>query len=230
MRSPHEPCRVAFCFCGLPPETSCATGYSHRAESTSATSYERDKGRPSRYAPDVLRRGVVRIRQLAAVAALLGALGTAAPAFAQTYTVDKLSTDGLTHFLHRRGLHAIGAQISDGDDGSRRMVLYGFVASADEKADALELSNKYLGDPDIQVIDSIKVKRSLGRAESAPAPPPIAAAPAAGEAGEPVPPPEFRGPYGAAPPSPAATPDAGSQWDRVMEHIGERGAPVPPDP
>jgi hypothetical protein len=186
------------------------------------------------YAPGVPRGGVAAVERLATIVALLGVLAVTAPALAQTYTVDKLSSDGLTHFLHKRGLHAVGAQISDADDGSRRMVLFGFVASAAEHADALELSHKYLGDPDIQVIDSLIVKPSLGAAENTPAPPPAASAPAE-ESGVPVPPPAFRGPYGApsqfAPgPQPAAAPTqaSGSQWNRLMEHIGERGAPSDP--
>jgi hypothetical protein len=184
------------------------------------------------YAAGVSRRGTAGVKRLAAIFVLLNALAAAPSAGAQTFTVDKLSSDGLTHFLHKRGLHAVGAQISDGDDGSRRMVLYGFVANPAEKADALELSHKYLGDPDIELIDSITVKPSLSDAEDAPAPPPLASPPPdEGAAAEPVPPPDFRGPSGdSAPPAAASTAGSESQWDRVMEHIGERGAPPPPDP
>ncbi len=177
------------------------------------------------YAAGVSRGGTLEFRRFAPLVVLLSMLAAAAPSLAQTYTVDKLSSDGLTHFLHKRGLHAVGAQISDGDDGSRRMVLYGFVASATEKADALELSHKYLGDPDIELIDSITVKPSLGDAEDAPAPPPIASPPPNEGAAEPVPPPDFRGPSRDFDlPAASSTSEPAPSWNRVMEHIYENGA------
>jgi hypothetical protein len=135
--------------------------------------------------------------------ALLAILAvTVAPmlARAQTYAVDQAQSDGLTNYLHNNLLPLVGAEVAKGNDGSRRIMLYGFVANATAAVTAGEMALKYLNDPSVTLINRIKVDATIGASAIGPSPPSAA-------------------------PSPASSDDS---WGAIMDDIYQEGAQTPP--
>jgi len=126
-------------------------------------------------------------------------IATAARATAQSYTVDQPQSDGLTNYLHNNMLPLVGAQVSDGSDGSQRVMLDGFAATDSAAVNAGEMALKYLNDPRVTLVNRIKVDTTI-------------ASPVAG---------------GSAPsaPSTGSGPDS---WGAMMDDIYQEGAQTPP--
>lgn len=95
---------------------------------------------------------------LIALAALVIAVPTVS---AQNTKVDRATSDALTRYLHKHRLPLVAAQVSVAADGSRHVMLYGFVATGFGKRDAETKARRYLGDPDIAVVNHIKIEPSI---------------------------------------------------------------------
>jgi hypothetical protein len=67
----------------------------------------------------------------------------------------------LTEYLHNHRLPAVGAQITTGADGSRTVVLYGFVATQRGFDDAAARTRDYLHDPYVRIINRVKIEPEL---------------------------------------------------------------------
>ena len=109
-------------------------------------------------------------RLLRTVAILVAMLACAAIAFAQHYTRDDASSQALTKHLHKNRLPMVGAQVLDGDDGSRQVILYGFVATDQGRYHAEQRARIYLGSQEITVDNRIVVDPHVRKAQ--PEPPP----------------------------------------------------------
>lgn len=91
-------------------------------------------------------------------------------AFAQNYVVDQVVSSDLTKFLHKHRLPLVGAEVSNADDGTRRVVLYGYVASALGKIDAEGRTVKFLGRDGLSITNSIRVDPAINKLNQSPAP------------------------------------------------------------
>lgn len=67
----------------------------------------------------------------------------------------------LTEYLHKHRLPAVGAQICVDADGARSVMLYGFVATERGFNDAERRTRDYLHDPDLEIINRIKIEPDL---------------------------------------------------------------------
>ncbi len=67
----------------------------------------------------------------------------------------------LTEYLHNHRLPAVGAQITTNEDGSRTVVLYGFVATQRGFDDAAARTRDYLHDPYVRIINRVKIDPEL---------------------------------------------------------------------
>ncbi len=74
--------------------------------------------------------------------------------------LDDQSRD-LTNYLHDHRLPLVGAQVMSDQGGVRQLVLYGFVATASGKQDAVVKSRGFLKDAGIQVTNRVKVRPEL---------------------------------------------------------------------
>jgi hypothetical protein len=98
------------------------------------------------------------------VIAMMAALFlSAAPAMAQQYTVDRKTSDALSAYLKDNRLPLVGAQVLQDTTGTRRLVLYGYVATQLGKDDAEQKAVKYLNSPGIQVTNRIAVNPEVGK-------------------------------------------------------------------
>ncbi|HTW86602.1 MAG TPA: hypothetical protein VMD75_01230 [Candidatus Binataceae bacterium] len=70
-------------------------------------------------------------------------------------------SSALTEYLHKHRLPAVGAQISVDADGARSVMLYGFVATERGFSDAEKRTRDYLHDPDLRIVNRIKIEPSL---------------------------------------------------------------------
>lgn len=97
------------------------------------------------------------------------------PAYAGPYESDSASSQSLTDYLHTHRLPLVGAQVLQNDEGDRKVVLYGFVATPFGKTDAVTKARKFLKEPDISVDNRIKIRPELlslkSKAPSSAAPP-----------------------------------------------------------
>jgi hypothetical protein len=112
----------------------------------------------------------------------LSFLALATAATAQRYTRDENSSQALTTFLHKHRLPMVGAQVLDGDDGSHRVILYGFVATDQGRYHAETRARNYLGSEEISFDNRIVVDPGVRKNASPPDnfsynPPPPAALP-----------------------------------------------------
>ncbi len=146
-----------------------------------------------------VKRAAIQIVPAAVAALLAGAV----LANAQGRTVDRGASDALTSYLREHQLPLVGAQVSRRADGSREVVLYGFVATDFGKGDAESKARQYLQDPKAVMLDRIRVNPEIAHLQ-----------PQAGPA--------------SAQGSPAASP--GDEWEDVMRHIYQNGALPPPSP
>jgi len=74
---------------------------------------------------------------------------------------DDGSTDTLSVYLHAHRLPLVEARMLTGDRGERSVLLYGFVATDYGKRDAEDQARDFLDDPDISIINRIKVRPEL---------------------------------------------------------------------
>lgn len=117
--------------------------------------------------------------------ALASILLLVAPARAQTYTVDRSTSDALTNYLRQNRLPLVGAQVSRASDGGTQVVLYGFVATDLGKTDAEKKVTGYLNDPNARIIDRIAVRPEIGNLGAPTAASAAGSAPVAGSASAP---------------------------------------------
>ena len=97
------------------------------------------------------------------------------PAYAGPYESDSVSSQSLTDYLHTHRSPLVGAQVLENDEGDRKLVLYGFVATPFGKTNAEKKARKFLKEPDITVDNRIKIRPELlslkSEAPSSAAPP-----------------------------------------------------------
>ncbi len=97
------------------------------------------------------------------------------PAHAGPYTSDSAGSQSLTDYLHTHRLPLVGAQVLENDEGDRKVVLYGFVATPFGKTDAEKKARNFLKEPGISVDNRIKIRPELlslkPKAPSSAAPP-----------------------------------------------------------
>ncbi len=71
------------------------------------------------------------------------------------------SFNTLSAYLHRNRLPLVEARMITGEGGERSVMLYGFVATDYGKRDAEDQARDFLDDPDIEIINRIKVRPEL---------------------------------------------------------------------
>lgn len=98
-----------------------------------------------------------------AIAIMAALFLSAAPAMAQQYTVDRKTSDALSAYLKDNRLPLVGAQVLQDASGTRRLVLYGYVATQLGKDDAEQKAVKYLNSPGIQVTNRIAINPEVGK-------------------------------------------------------------------
>src|SRR5579863_1042244 len=74
---------------------------------------------------------------------------------AQNYIIDQGTSDALTKYLHMNELPMVTAQFSTSPDGSKQLILTGFVATQFGRNDAERIANAYLNDPSVNMVDQI---------------------------------------------------------------------------
>jgi hypothetical protein len=99
----------------------------------------------------------------AVMMAVILAFGNTAPSYAQHYTVDHAESASLTRYLHDHNLPLAAAQVADKDDGSRRVMLYGFVATDSGRSDAEDMVRRYLNNPAPSIVDRVVVRPEIGK-------------------------------------------------------------------
>jgi hypothetical protein len=118
---------------------------------------------------------------LKAVLALTILLVGLRAAFAQHFTLDLAASDALTHHLHTHRLPLVGAQVLAGDDGTRKVILYGYVATDKGRYHAEQRARDYLGGGEMEIDNRVVVEPSVRKTHPAPEndygsmPPPAAA-------------------------------------------------------
>ncbi len=96
-----------------------------------------------------------------AIAALVAVMVPALALAASEVNVDRSTSDSLTRYLHKNRLPLVGAQVSNKPDGSRHVLLYGFVATDFGKRDAEKKARHYLRDQDAEVANHIHIDPSI---------------------------------------------------------------------
>ena len=86
-----------------------------------------------------------------------------AATMAQQYTVDRKASDALSAYLKDNRLPLVSAQVLQDTSGTRRLVLYGYVATQLGKDDAEQKAVKYLNSPGIQVTNRIAINPEVGK-------------------------------------------------------------------
>jgi hypothetical protein len=71
------------------------------------------------------------------------------------------SMDTLSAYLHGHRLPLVEARMITNDSAERTLMLYGFVATEYGKRDAEDQARDYLDDPDIQIVNRIKIRPAL---------------------------------------------------------------------
>ena len=87
----------------------------------------------------------------------------AAAVMSQQYTVDRKTSDALSAYLKDNRLPLVGAQVLQDTSGTRRLVLYGYVATQLGKDDAEQKAVKYLNSAGIQVTNRIAINPEVGK-------------------------------------------------------------------
>lgn len=77
------------------------------------------------------------------------------------YTNDNSQSNALTGYLQKSRLPLVGAQVMTNASGNREVILYGFVATDFGKQDAVDKARRYLGDPNVGVVNRIAVRPEL---------------------------------------------------------------------
>jgi hypothetical protein len=95
------------------------------------------------------------------------------------YSPDQSESRALTDYLTQHRLPLVGAQVLNGPDGKRAIVLYGFVGSEFGRSDAATKARRFTDDSSIAVDNRIKVRPEILRSKLNPNPdsaPPVDAA------------------------------------------------------
>jgi len=106
----------------------------------------------------VLRTGV---RMLLGTAVIALALGGPLQSVARAVNVDQAASQALTAYLKQHRLPLVGAQVIKENSGGRTVLLYGYVATDQGKADAERKAIAYLGNPAPTIDDRLVVKPEL---------------------------------------------------------------------
>ncbi|HEY6418313.1 MAG TPA: hypothetical protein VIX59_04850 [Candidatus Binataceae bacterium] len=128
-------------------------------------------------------------------------MGTTATTLHAEDVVDDVVSKDTTKYLHKHQLPLVGARVSNADDGTRKVVLYGFVASQLGKSDAAAKTIHYLGRDGLTIVNSIAIKPNLNNLNTAPAQAEAQA---------------------------AATPAPPDAWNKAMEGVMKNGYQSPP--
>jgi hypothetical protein len=104
-----------------------------------------------------IRLNVIALLLVLLAAAPLRAQGPP-PDAAQNFTIDQHASDALTRYLHKHRLPLVGARVGTASDGSRTVILYGFVATAFGKSDAETKSRRFLKERHLTVTNSIRIE------------------------------------------------------------------------
>ena len=91
---------------------------------------------------------------------------TSVTAAAQNFTVDTAASEALTSYLRQHRLPLVGAQIGTASAGTRRLVLYGYVATEVGKSDAESKAVAYLGAPRPEIINRIVIQPEIATMKS----------------------------------------------------------------
>ena len=78
------------------------------------------------------------------------------------------AADTLSAYLHGRRLPLVEARMVTNESGQRSLMLYGFVATDYGKRDAEDQARDFMDDPDVEIINHIKVRPELLTLERAP--------------------------------------------------------------
>lgn len=84
-------------------------------------------------------------------------------AFAEHFTLDSTTSDALTQRLHKHRLPLVGAQVLSGDDGTRKVILYGYVATDKGRYDAEQRARDYLGGGEMEIDNRVVIEPSVRR-------------------------------------------------------------------
>jgi hypothetical protein len=104
-----------------------------------------------------MKVGVMYRYYLVVAAAVLWGAIAAAPATAS----DGGSMDMLSAYLHAHRLPLVEARLITDEDGGRRVLLYGFVATPYGKRDAEDQARGFLDDPEVAIVNRIKIRPEL---------------------------------------------------------------------
>jgi hypothetical protein len=77
------------------------------------------------------------------------------------YSPDEAESRALTDYLTQHRLPLVGAQVLNGPEGKRAVVLYGFVGSEFGRNDAAEKTRRFTGDTAMAVDNRIKVRPEI---------------------------------------------------------------------
>lgn len=99
----------------------------------------------------------------AVMVAVILVFANAAKSYAQHYTVNHDESVSLTDYLHHHNLPLAAVQVTHGDDGSRRVVLYGFVATNAEKSNAERTVRLHINNPAVSIVNRIVVRPEIGK-------------------------------------------------------------------
>jgi hypothetical protein len=100
------------------------------------------------------------MRQLSLILIIAFALSVAAVSVSSAADSDG-ADDSLSAYLHARRLPLVEARQITDDRGVESVLLYGFVATENGKRDAEDETRDFLDDPDITILNRIKVRPEL---------------------------------------------------------------------
>ncbi len=94
---------------------------------------------------------------------LVAAIFVVGLAFANGFALDNGdgSADTLSAYLHAHRLPLVEARMVTNESGQRTLMLYGFVATGYGKRDAEDQARDFMDDPDIEIINRIRVRPEL---------------------------------------------------------------------
>ncbi|MGH7986439.1 MAG: hypothetical protein ACREQX_09160 [Candidatus Binataceae bacterium] len=92
------------------------------------------------------------------------------------YTKNTSESETLTNYLKHHRLPLVGAEVLNGPNGKRKVMLYGFVATNFGKADAVTKTRSFLRDSNLAVDNRVNVRPELlaSGSSSSPSTPPAA--------------------------------------------------------
>ena len=128
-------------------------------------------------------------------------LAASSIARAQNYVIDQGTSDALTKYMHTNQLPMVTAQFSTSPDGSKQLILTGFVATRFGRDDAERIATAYLNDPNVNMVDQILLDPHVE---------------------------DLRPPPGAAAAQSSPSPNSSNQqWNKTMQGIYKNGGQTP---